>query len=106
MHEGQPHPLLAPLDFLIGTWRGVGVGGYPTIEGFQYGQEVSFAALPGKAVLAYTSRSWLLDDAGVPGRPLAAETGWWRPQEDGAVEVVLAHGSGVVEIYLGAVTGS
>ncbi|HTC69718.1 MAG TPA: heme-binding beta-barrel domain-containing protein, partial [Acidothermaceae bacterium] len=34
------HPALEPFTFLLGTWRGVGVGGYPTIESFRYGQEV------------------------------------------------------------------
>jgi hypothetical protein len=42
----------------------------------------------------------------VPGRPLAMETGFWRPQPEGKVEVLLAHPTGVVEIYLGEVTGT
>src|ERR1035438_10097550 len=53
-----------------------------------------------------TSRSWLLDDEGRPGRPLGTETGYWRPQPDGQVEVVLAHPTGIAEIYLGQVTGT
>ena len=34
------------------------------------------------------------------------ETGFWRPQPDGTVEVLLAHPSGITEIYLGEVTGT
>ena len=52
-------------------WAGVGVGGYPTIEGFQFGQEVFFTHV-GKPYLAYESRSWRLDADGnrvAPGRP-------------------------------------
>lgn len=90
---------LAPLAFLLGTWRGEGVGGYPTIETFGYGQEIAFSYY-GKPVLAYSSRTWALDD----GRPLALETGFWR-RKDGAVEVMLAHPTGIVEVYLGTVTG-
>jgi hypothetical protein len=77
----EPHPDLAPLSFLLGRWEGAGVGGYPTIESFRFGQELSFSH-NGKPFLIYTSRSWLLDEEGQPGRPLALETGFWRPQPD------------------------
>ena len=101
----EPHPGLAPLAFLLGRWVGAGVGGYPTIESFRFGQELRFSH-NGKPFLIYTSRSWLLDDEGVPGRPLGMETGFWRPQPEGKLEVVLAHPTGIAEIYLGEVTGT
>ena len=34
------------------------------------------------------------------------ETGFWRPQEDGRLEVVLAHPTGIVEIYIGEIAGT
>lgn len=95
------HPALAPLAFLLGTWSGEGVGGYPTIEDFGFGQELTFSHY-GKPLLEYTSRSWSLED----GRPMARESGWWRPGADGAVELVLAHPMGVVEVWLGTVAGT
>lgn len=100
------HPQCVPVAFLIGTWTGEGVGGYPTIEGFRFGQEISFSYLPGKPFLAYASRSWLLDETGAADRPLARETGYWRPQPGGDVEVLLAHPTGFVEVWLGSIDGA
>ena len=101
----EPHPGLAPLLFLLGRWAGAGVGGYPTIDSFQFGQEITFSH-NGKPFLYYVSRSWLLDEDGHAARPLAMETGFWRPQPDGKVEILLAHPTGFTEIYLGEVTGT
>ena len=51
---------------------------------FRFGQEITFTELPGKPFLHYLSRSWLLDDDGDQVRPLAQETGYWRPEADGS----------------------
>jgi THAP4-like, heme-binding beta-barrel domain len=99
------HPDLAPLQFLIGSWEGAGVVGYPTIESANFGQEISFSH-NGKPFLIYTSRTWLLSEDGTIGRPLAMESGFWRPQRDGMLEVVLAHPTGITEIYLGQISGT
>jgi hypothetical protein len=97
------HADCVPIAWLLGRWEGAGVGDYPTIEAFRFGQEVSFTSGPGKAFLTYTSRSWIRDDEGQLIRPAASETGYWRPQPDGEVEVLLTHPTGFVEIYLGRV---
>jgi hypothetical protein len=109
-HVGPPedfelHPSLIPLQFLLGRWEGAGVVGYPTIESANFGQEISFSH-NGKPFLIYVSRTWLLAQDGTVGRPLAMETGFWRPQPDGGLEVVLAHPTGITEIYLGQQTGT
>jgi hypothetical protein len=101
----EPHPDIAPLSFLLGRWQGAGVGGYPTIDSFRFGQELSFSH-NGKPFLIYTSRTWLLDENGIPGRPLGTEAGFWRPQPDNRVELLLVHPTGVAEIYLGEITGT
>ncbi|GLW65329.1 UPF0678 fatty acid-binding protein-like protein [Actinomadura rubrobrunea] len=100
--EPELHPDLKPLEFLLGRWEGAGVGDYPTIEAFNFGQEVSFTH-NGNPFLIYSSRTWLIEADGSLGRPLAVETGYWRPQPDNQVEVTLAHPTGIVEIYVGNV---
>lgn len=101
--EDLPAPLL-PLAWLIGSWAGAGVGDYPTIEPFRFGQEMEFGYLPGKPYLLYESRSFLLDGVGELGDPLATESGYWRPQPDNEVELVLAHPTGIAELWIGEVT--
>jgi len=127
-----PTPLI-PLAWLIGKWAGAGVIGYPTIEEARFGQEIEFSH-DGRPFLSYRSQTWLLDDDGNQTRPLATEIGFWRPvaatvghadedelsgeagsggEADSAgeasrgteLEVLLAHPTGFVEIYLGNVTG-
>jgi len=98
------HERLEPLSFLIGTWRGLGVVGYPTIEERRYEQEVTFAH-DGRPFLEYASRTWILDEDGSRLRPAAREAGWWRPgTQPRDVELLLAHPTGIVEVYVGEVT--
>ncbi|MGN6300337.1 MAG: FABP family protein [Angustibacter sp.] len=93
-----------PLAWLIGRWEGAGVVGYPTIESANFGQEVEFRH-DGRPFLHYRSQAWALDDAGNRVRPLASETGFWRPGENGDLEVLLTHPTGYVEIYVGSIEG-
>ncbi|MCY7372202.1 MAG: FABP family protein [Spirochaetaceae bacterium] len=95
-----------PVSWLLGTWRGLGVGGYATVEEFRFSQELAFTELPGKPFVHHLSRSWLLDDDGNEVRPLAQETGYWRPEADGALELVLSHPTGYSEIYVGSAVGA
>lgn len=99
------HPDCAPIAFLLGRWEGRGHGDYPTIETFEYGQEVVFSQ-NGKPFFFYTSRTWLLDAEGTAVRPLAMESGFWRPRPGNELEVVLAHPTGFAEIWYGSIEGA
>jgi len=101
----EPHPAIAPLGFLLGRWEGAGVLGYPTIESANYGEEISFSH-NGKPFLIYSSRTWLLAADGTIGRPSHMELGFWRPQPDNGLEVLITHPTGITEIYIGTITGT
>lgn len=113
--ENLPASLL-PIAWMIGRWEGLGVIEHPSVETRGFRQEVEFRN-DGGEFLEYVAHSWLLEERaedGTPldvprdGAPLSSEMGYWRvrPAEEEAprtveVELVLAHPSGLVEIYLG-----
>jgi len=110
------HPSLVPLAWLIGRWQGDGVMGYAGVDEARFSQTVDFRH-DGRDFLHYTSQLHLLDSDGVPAAPVDSETGYWRvsvpldptaaPRAPGVdVEVLLAHPTGVVEVYVGRATGA
>ncbi|MFY1696242.1 MULTISPECIES: FABP family protein [unclassified Solwaraspora] len=104
------HPALNALLPYIGLWRGRGRGGYPTIEDFDYAQEIRISH-DGRPFLRYESRAWLLDEQSHPVRPVGRELGWWRAVTDaegratGELEATMMTPTGVMELYLGRITG-
>lgn len=86
---------------LVGVWRGEGEVDYPTIDGpVRFAQQVTISH-DGRPFLHHEARSWLLDASGSVIRPAARETGWWRPQSDDSIELLLAHSSGILEVFYG-----
>ncbi|MDT8910731.1 FABP family protein [Amycolatopsis sp. PS_44_ISF1] len=87
---------------LVGVWRGEGEIDYPTIEDGprKFAQQLTVAH-DGRPFLYHEARSWLLNEDGSILRPAARETGFWRPQADDTLELLLTHSSGVVELYYG-----
>ena len=102
LREGpELHPDCQVLLPLVGVWRGEGEVVYPTIDGpYRFGQQIVFCH-DGRPFLRYESRAWLLDADGKVIRKAARETGFWRPQPDGTIELLAAHATGIVEIYYG-----
>jgi hypothetical protein len=99
------HPNLHKFAWLLGTWQGNGEGSYPTIEPFEFGWEVLFQQ-DGRPFMHYMARSWIVDAEGNHVRDAAQETGFFRCFEDGSVELLLTHNTGISELYLGTVDGA
>jgi THAP4-like, heme-binding beta-barrel domain len=104
------HKSVQQLLPFIGVWRGRGSGEYPTIEPFEYAQEIRISH-DGRPFLAYEARAWLVTPDGQPIRPGGREVGWWRPilDADGAptdeIEALYCTPTGIMELHVGHVTG-
>lgn len=99
--DNLPEPLY-PLAWMVGRWEGVGLFSYPTIESGRFGQELEITC-DGRPFLRWESASWELDEDGNQVRPRATESGFLRLTEQGTPELMLAHPTGIVEIYVGTV---
>jgi hypothetical protein len=98
-------PELMGIAWLIGRWEGAGKGTYPGTEDFEFGQQIDFAQNGGD-YLHYLSQTFEMGEDGKAVRPLSMETGFWRPQIDGSIEVVMCHPSGYAEVWYGTITGA
>lgn len=90
------HPALQPVSELIGTWRGEGRGEYPTIDPFEYTEEITFAEV-GKPFLVYAQKTWSPE-----GAPMHVETGYLRVIDGTAAEFILAQPTGQTELAEGS----
>lgn len=86
---------LMPLAPLLGTWKGSGAGEYPTIDSFEYTEELTFTNI-GKPFLLYVQRTW-----SPTGTPMHTETGYVRMPSPGIVEMTLAQPTGQSELLEG-----
>ena len=100
--------LLALLP-LVGVWRGEGEG-RDTDGDYRFGQQI-VVSHDGGEYLNWDARSWRLTESGEYDSPGLRETGYWRfvsdpddpagRDESQAIELLLAHSAGYVELFYG-----
>ncbi|MEO8814419.1 MAG: FABP family protein [Mycobacterium sp.] len=115
LREGADlHGALLALLPLVGVWRGEGVGhsANGTHGDFRFGQQI-VVSHDGGAYLNWEARSWTLTDTDEFAEPGLRETGFWRfvgdsgdPDESQAIELLLAHSAGYVELFYGHPRGA
>lgn len=100
------HDALLALLPLVGVWRGEGTGRSAGGD-YTFGQQI-IVSHDGGDYLNWEARSWRLDEAGEYHSPALRETGFWRfvddptdPGESQAIELLLAHSAGYVELFYG-----
>ena len=97
--------LLALLP-LVGVWRGEGEG-RDTNGDYRFGQQI-IVSHDGGEYLNWEARSWRLTESGEYEAKDLRESGFWRfvddpadPAETQAIELLLAHSAGFVELFYG-----
>lgn len=99
------HPDLMALAWMVGRWEGVGNGQWPGRGDFTYGAQLDFSH-NGGPYLHYVGQLFDLDDQGDAVGTMHVETGFWRPQRDASLEVVMCHPDGYAEVWFGAISGA
>ncbi|MFI5510125.1 FABP family protein [Mycobacterium sp. NPDC051804] len=97
--------LLALLP-LVGVWRGEGEGRGPEGD-YRFGQQI-VVSHDGGDYLIWEARSWRITEEGEFDSASLRESGFWRfvddpgdPSESQAIELLLAHSVGFVELFYG-----
>jgi hypothetical protein len=93
--------VIRALEPFVGRWRGRGAGRFPTIGPFEYSEELSIEMEDFYPRLTYEQKTVLHD-----GTPSHVEMGFFRPMEDGTIELNNVQDNGRVEVLRGRVTGS
>ena len=91
------HEACLPLAVILGVWRGSGTGHYPTIDDFDYSEEVVFGHV-GKPFVTYSQKTKSLSN----GQPLHSEQGFLRVVDNTTLELVVAQPTGIVETHVRA----
>ncbi|MBS4727565.1 FABP family protein [Mycobacterium sp. SM1] len=105
-HGANLHDALLALLPLVGVWRGEGEG-RDAHGDYRFGQQI-VVSHDGGDYLNWEARSWRLSASGDYQGPDLRETGYWRfvndpsdPTESQAIELLLAHSAGYVELFYG-----
>lgn len=105
-HGADLNDALLALLPLVGVWRGEGTGHGPHGD-YPFGQQI-IVSHDGEDYLNWEARSWRLDEEGGYHSHSLRETGFWRfvhdpadPDESQAIELLLAHSAGYIELFYG-----
>lgn len=95
------HPGLLALLPLVGVWEGEGEADTEDRGQHRFGQQ-TVVSHDGGNYLSWSSRAWTYDAGGAVDDTAYRESGFWRISEDDKLEFLVAHASGVIEMYYGA----
>lgn len=90
------------LKRFVGRWLGTGHGEYPTLDSFDYSEELRIVATHTPDMLQYDQRTRRPDADGMV-MPSHMELGFIRLRGDGKIEITNTQSGGRVEVLVGVI---
>jgi len=103
--DARINPELLGVAWMLGHWEGAGSGPELGGDDHQFAVTADFTENGGN-YLHYIMQLFEVDEEGHPTQSLGMETGFWRPKDNGEIEVLIVHPEGIAEVYLGKIDGA
>lgn len=98
--------IMEPFKWLLGEWKGEGVGGFPTMESFRYSDYMYLRLLEdsfeNEPIIHFEQIAWVVEKDEKSFKHW--ETGFIRPvnnQQSGSFEFHVTHNTGRIEVLTG-----
>ncbi len=101
-HAANSAALIKKLAPLVGLWKGAGLAQFPTISACPYLEELRFESNGEEPVMHFEQKTWIQ----ATGAPLHWESGFFKPNDAGELEILNAQNSGRVEVLRGTVVSA
>ncbi len=94
---------MAPLTWLQGAWTGSGSGGFPTMNAFEYDNQIRVRyldeAFDVEPLIQFEEIAWVYEND--ERRFKHWETGFFKPTEDDRIQFYISHNTGRIEVTYG-----
>jgi hypothetical protein len=96
----DPMKLIQKLSILLGIWKGDGKGKFPTIEPFDYIEELTFERHKSKPIMHFIQKTWNKSSMDY----MHWESGFFIAKDDGTWEISNSQGGGRTEVLHGTMS--
>ncbi|RNC84417.1 MAG: DUF1794 domain-containing protein [Balneola sp.] len=95
---------IEPLTWVLGSWKGQGNGGFPTLSPFEYMDHIHFKvieeAFETEPLIHFEEIAWVIESTRTTFKHW--ETGYFKPAPDGRIQLYICHNTGRIEITYGS----
>lgn len=92
-----------PLTWLEGTWKGKGSGGFPTMEDFEYEDQMDFRIIKNayydEPLIHFEEIAWITTKGEKSFKHW--ESGYYKPTPRGQIQFYVCHNTGRIEVTYG-----
>ena len=98
--------IIEPISWLKGKWQGHGNGGFPTMDTFEFTDQMDFRILPEafnkEPLIRFDEIAWLIKNGNHDF--MHWETGFFKPLSNGSIQFYVSHNTGRMEVTIGKFT--